>query len=87
MVNDEGISIGWPGWRLIQEGDVVGENGIVDIWENMVKDSKLESYAFADQFNPMTVTFQVVDLEFGSAGNLDIDFWVRVHMETQRNKK
>ncbi|KQZ08772.1 hypothetical protein ASD23_10365 [Agromyces sp. Root1464] len=59
VVNDEGISIGWPGWRLIQEGDVVGENGIVDIWENMVKDSKLESYAFADQFNPMTITFQV----------------------------
>ncbi|MFE6963863.1 hypothetical protein ACFVAJ_02040 [Agromyces sp. NPDC057679] len=59
VVNDEGISIGWPGWRLIQEGDVVGENGIVDIWENMVKDSKLESYAFADQVNPMTITFQV----------------------------
>ncbi|KRC60516.1 hypothetical protein ASE14_05750 [Agromyces sp. Root81] len=59
VVNDEGIAIGWPGWRLIQEGDVVGENGIVDIWENMVKDSKLESYAFADQFNPMTITFQV----------------------------
>ncbi|SIN70029.1 VWA domain-containing protein [Agromyces cerinus] len=59
VVNDEGISIGWPGWRLIEEGDVVGENGIVDIWENMVKDSKLESYAFADQFNPMTITFQV----------------------------
>lgn len=59
VVNDEGISIGWPGWRLIEEGDVVGENGIVDMWENMVKDSKLESYAFADQFNPMTVTFEV----------------------------
>lgn len=26
----------------------------------------------------MTVTFQVGDREFGSAGNLDIDFWVRV---------
>lgn len=25
----------------------------------------------------MTVTFQVGDREFGSAGNLDIDFWVR----------
>lgn len=24
----------------------------------------------------MTVTFQVGDREFGSAGNLDIDFWV-----------
>ncbi|GAA1777473.1 DUF11 domain-containing protein [Agromyces lapidis] len=59
VVNDDGISIGWPGWRLIQEGDVVGENGIVDIWENMVKDSKLESYAFADQVNPITVTFSV----------------------------
>lgn len=59
VVNEEGISIGWPGWRLIQEGDVLGENGIVDIWENMVKDSKLESYAFADQVNPMTVTFSV----------------------------
>lgn len=33
----------------------------------------------------MTVTFQVGDREFGSAGNLDIDFWVRplhrVHQE------
>lgn len=26
----------------------------------------------------MTVTFQVGDREFGSAGNLDIDFWVCV---------
>lgn len=25
----------------------------------------------------MTVTFQVGDREFGSAGNLDINFWVR----------
>merc|ERR1712054_36203 len=25
----------------------------------------------------MTVTFQVGDREFGSAGNLEIDFWVR----------
>ena len=25
----------------------------------------------------MTVSFQVGDREFGSAGNLDIDFWVR----------
>ena len=25
----------------------------------------------------MTVTFQIGDREFGSAGNLDIDFWVR----------
>ena len=25
----------------------------------------------------MTVTFQVGDREFGSAGNLDIDFWLR----------
>lgn len=25
----------------------------------------------------MTVTYQVGDREFGSAGNLDIDFWVR----------
>jgi hypothetical protein len=25
----------------------------------------------------MTVTFQVGDREFGSAGNLDVDFWVR----------
>lgn len=33
--------------------------------ENLRKDDK------------MTVTFQVGDREFGSAGNLDIDFWVR----------
>ena len=26
----------------------------------------------------MTVTFQVGDREFGGAGNLEIDFWVRV---------
>lgn len=25
----------------------------------------------------MTVTFQVGDREFGGAGNLDVDFWVR----------
>ncbi len=33
--------------------------------ENLHKDDK------------MTVTFQVGDREFGGAGNLDIDFWVR----------
>jgi p24 family protein beta-1 len=26
----------------------------------------------------MTVTFQVGDREFGSAGNLDVDFWVGI---------
>ena len=26
----------------------------------------------------MTVTFQVGDREFGGAGNLEIDFWVRI---------
>jgi hypothetical protein len=30
----------------------------------------------------MTVTFQVGDREFGSAGNLDIDFWVCMHTFT-----
>lgn len=29
----------------------------------------------------MTVTFQVGDREFGSAGNLDIDFWVRIQLQ------
>lgn len=28
----------------------------------------------------MTVTFQVGDREFGSAGNLDVDFWVCVKL-------
>jgi hypothetical protein len=28
----------------------------------------------------MTVTYQVGDREFGSAGNLDIDFWVSMHL-------
>lgn len=32
----------------------------------------------------MTVTFQVGDREFGSAGNLDIDFWVRPMGEKER---
>lgn len=32
----------------------------------------------------MTVTFQVGDREFGSAGNLDIDFWVRMLMHATR---
>jgi hypothetical protein len=35
----------------------------------------------------MTVTFQVGDREFGSAGNLDIDFWVRVHMGGLREQE
>lgn len=58
-VNDEGISIAWPGWRLAEPGDVVGEGTIVDSWENMVKDSSLPSYAFADQLHPMTITFEI----------------------------
>lgn len=32
----------------------------------------------------MTVTFQVGDREFGGAGNLDIDFWVRICAEYRR---
>lgn len=28
----------------------------------------------------MTVSFQVGDREFGSAGNLEIDFWVRIRL-------
>ncbi|WP_152030968.1 VWA domain-containing protein [Agromyces aureus] len=58
-VNSEGISIAWPGWRLAEEGDVVGEGTIVDSWENMVKDSSLPSYAFADQLHPLTITFEI----------------------------
>lgn len=58
-VNAEGISIGWPGWRLAEPGDVVGQGTIVDSWENMVKDSSLPSYAFADQLHPMTITFEI----------------------------
>ncbi|QTX05329.1 DUF11 domain-containing protein [Agromyces archimandritae] len=58
-VNEDGISIAWPGWRLAEEGDVVGEGTIVASWENMVKDSALPSYAFADQVNPMTITFEI----------------------------
>ena len=28
----------------------------------------------------MTVTFQVGDREFGGSGNLEIDFWVWIHL-------
>lgn len=34
-------------------------------------------HEFLHKDDKMTVTFQVGDREFGSAGNLDIDFWVR----------
>jgi p24 family protein beta-1 len=34
----------------------------------------------------MTVTFQVGDREFGSAGNLDIDFWVRAFGSQANNQ-
>jgi p24 family protein beta-1 len=40
--------------------------------ENLHKDDK------------MTVTFQVGDREFGSAGNLDIDFWVSNTLDDAR---
>ena len=33
----------------------------------------------------MTVTFQVGDREFGGAGNLDIDFWVRAQSPLASN--
>lgn len=31
----------------------------------------------------MTVTFQVGDREFGGAGNLEIDFWVRDYITSR----
>ena len=34
-------------------------------------------YEMLHKGDTMTVTFQVGDREFGSAGNLEIDFWVR----------
>jgi hypothetical protein len=34
-------------------------------------------YEMLHKGDSMTVTFQVGDREFGSAGNLEIDFWVR----------
>jgi hypothetical protein len=34
----------------------------------------------------MTVTFQIGDREFGGAGNLDIDFWVRPFVAYSRNR-
>lgn len=44
---------------------VLPAHGLECYYENLHKD------------DTMTVTFQVGDREFGSAGNLDIDFWVR----------
>ncbi|KAK5990832.1 Endosomal protein P24B [Cladobotryum mycophilum] len=43
---------------------VMGAHGVECFHETLHKDDK------------MTVTFQVGDREFGSAGNLDIDFWI-----------
>ncbi|CEJ85966.1 Putative Endosomal P24B protein [[Torrubiella] hemipterigena] len=43
---------------------VLPSHGLECFHENLRKDDK------------MTVTFQVGDREFGSAGNLDIDFWI-----------
>lgn len=57
-VNEQGIGIGWPGWRLAVEGDDDNPN-IVDRWENMVKDVTLPSYAYADLVNPLEIEFVV----------------------------
>jgi hypothetical protein len=43
---------------------VLPAHGVECFYEDLHKDDS------------MTVTFQVGDREFGSAGNLDIDFWV-----------
>jgi p24 family protein beta-1 len=43
---------------------VLPAHGVECFYENLHKD------------DVMTVTFQVGDREFGSAGNLEIDFWV-----------
>ena len=43
---------------------VLPAHGMECFYESLNKDDR------------MTVTFQVGDREFGSAGNLDIDFWV-----------
>ena len=44
---------------------VLSAHGVDCFYENLHKD------------DTMTVTFQVGDREFGAAGNLEIDFWVR----------
>lgn len=45
---------------------VLPAHGLECFHENLHRDDK------------MSVTYQVGDREFGSAGNLDIDFWVRI---------
>jgi hypothetical protein len=49
---------------VVAHNIVLPARGVECFHENLHKDDK------------MTVTFQVGDREFGSAGNLDIDFWV-----------
>lgn len=50
---------------VVAHNIVLPARGVECFHESLRKDDK------------MTVTFQVGDREFGSAGNLDIDFWVR----------
>ena len=49
---------------------VLPAHGVECFFENLHRDDS------------MTVTFQVGDREFGAAGNLEIDFWVRQDMTT-----
>lgn len=49
---------------VVAHNIVLPARGVECFHESLRKDDK------------MTVTFQVGDREFGSAGNLDIDFWV-----------
>ncbi|QTX05328.1 DUF5979 domain-containing protein [Agromyces archimandritae] len=58
-VDENGVGIAWPGWRPAAEGDVVGQGTIVDAWEDLVKDTSLESYAFSSTTEPLLVTITV----------------------------
>ncbi|MFC4223944.1 DUF11 domain-containing protein [Lysinibacter cavernae] len=59
VVNDDDIAVGWPGWRVVKEGETPD-------WENYVYDPTLDSTKWRE---PLTITFEmnptdVVTLEY-----------------------
>ncbi|MEJ3403575.1 VWA domain-containing protein [Rathayibacter sp. YIM 133350] len=56
LVDANGVGIGYPGWRPFTPADL---GGPLQRFEDLVLDPSLPSYAWRDQVNPASITFQI----------------------------
>src|SRR6478609_3960717 len=55
ILNADGIAVGWPGWRTLEQSDFPLKPNVL-IYGTQITDTSLPSFAFRQ---PMTVTFEI----------------------------